>query len=274
MKVLISSLEGLFSYNLDTQTLVTINDVPCFGLTRKDDRFYLFIHSPFGDKFNNPLNKDLLYNKGKIISFMLNDDDQMTDIQDVIDDLDYKTHHIAFMNDELIIQETYLQQFTIFNTINKTKYIANPFPLETFKYCHMNAVKYNNGKIFVLTPYIKINEKPKLHILDTSFNVLEQMTLPGDILHELYFEGDTVTYLSSSGKIYIYDYVNKSVVDTYDFNRVAEKWMRGLILHQDYFIIGCGKTIQKIDRVTREITVYPLNTMCFPAVILELQQVS
>lgn len=270
MNILITSLEGLYVYDISYQRLTLIDNVPCHGVRKRGDRYYLFIHSPFGENFNNPINKNLEYNKGKVISFILNGM-RMEDIRDEIDDLDYKTHQIAFMNDDLIIQETYKQQLTVYNTVTGTRTVRNPIPVEKYKYCHMNSVEYYNGKVFILAPYIHSHEvQPKLIILDTSFNILDEIILPGRILHNIRIDGDIVIYICSSCKIYRYDYVKKTVIDTFTFRRIAEKWMRGLIETDDYYIVGHGKTIQRICKETRETEVFRMDTMLFPADLLLL----
>lgn len=286
----ITSFDGLYIYQ---EEIIKILDYPCFGLQVYKKRIYIFALDNADDR-TNPIPS------GKIISFLYDEINGIHDIITEITGIDNGTHHIMIYNHTMYIQETYFQRIKTFNLNNDNhldieseqiiypfekdayiryylEYYNNEHYLEQHKYYrHMNAITVQDGFYYILSPYLgrKYSSKiPTITVFHPNFENFAEIKLPTSCIpHELCFYGSDIIYLTNHCEIVHFNIFLCKITKILHFHKSSRKWMRGLSFDGEIYVLGCGKTMQFLNK--DGVHIKTLETNFHPCFITKMDPIS
>jgi len=269
--------DGLHILDLASNKTYKVLDSPCFGICEGTKRTFLFT-------IENANLRMCSIPQGKLLSFIYDKNTGLKDIVIEASGLDNGTHQICVRDNVIYIQETYCQTIKTFNLDENEHVIESsckkffPFGENVLNYhyldegsyiksdeeksyeCqrhhlyrHMNAMLVREKCIYVLSPYLgrqKVCERkhPCIATLSVDMNdYINETLLPTTAIpHDLIEHNDEVVYVNSDLEIIHFNMNKNEPVKRVTFERdgARTKWMRGLCIHDNKYIVGCGKTIQ------------------------------
>jgi hypothetical protein len=266
--LLVSSIEGdILVLDLENKTLKPLLQVQrTWGMAVGDKRVYIFKGVP-------PEHPDNL--NSTICSYVLSSDCTLVDEHIECEHLDAGIHQIRLYESHLFVLDTNWQRILSFDiddaghVIPGTRRDIEPFPRalsyrytnkaeDLREYRHINAITYHKGKWYISCPFImsllhdpvkRYNTRfSNIAVLDESFKMVDDITLPHKGVHDLVFTSETeVWYLSFDFCLICFDIYNKKVVrevmlEVPPFGEY--RWCRGLSYNGHVFVIGTSRFIQ------------------------------
>lgn len=203
--------------------------------------------------------------KGFVISFNI-DGKTGYNIQKRIEGLSYAVHQIDFVNDDLLLTDTYHNSFRVFRDIadkslcrpDDALRILTPRGLVASRkdknYCHINSIYCDSNKIYILAHNntFKTGRKSEIFIYDLDYNKIDIWPTPYSSAHNFYRGDMELICDSESGTLM----KNNEVA----FECDDKSFTRGLSVSDDYIIVGSsGISPVREDRQYLDGNIYILD---------------